>query len=163
MAVVKKWVNSSVEAGKKGNPASVMSGRPFSFATTFEVAAADDDGSVFYLAKVGANMIPLSLELNCDAIAGATDYEMGFYKEDGVAADIDILMGSEDIHAGAAIGSEINCLQDMGIENIGKKVYELLGLTAATRSQDAYILALTANTVGTAAGTISVRGTFIQG
>ena len=163
MAVENKWVNADVEDGKKGNPALVMPGQIFGFACTFEVAAADDDGSVYKLAKVGANMIPLFLWLNCDAIAGATDYEMGFYKENGDAADIDVLMGSEDINAGAAIGSEVDCLQDMGVANIGKKVYELLGLTVATRSEDSYVLALTANTVGTAAGTISVRGAFIQG
>lgn len=163
MAVVNKWVNADVEAGKKGNPGLVMPGQIFGFACTFEVEAADNDGSIYKLAKVGANMIPLQIYLNCDAITGATDYELGFYKEDGTAADIDVLMGSEDIHAGAAIGSEIDCLQDLGVENIGKKVYELLGLTVATRSEDSYILALTANTVGTAAGTISVRGLFIQG
>lgn len=162
MAVENKWVNADVEAGKKGNPALVMPGQVFGFTCTFEVAAADDDGSVYKLAHVGANMIPVQLYLNCDAIAGATDYEMGFYDEAGNAVDIDVLMGSEDIHAGAAIGSEIDCLQDMGVDKIGKKVYELLGKTLTTK-ENAYVLALTANTVGTAAGTISVRGLFIQG
>jgi hypothetical protein len=44
MAVENKWINSDVEAGKKGNPANIMPGQVFAFACTFEVAAADDDG-----------------------------------------------------------------------------------------------------------------------
>lgn len=162
MAVVNKWVNADVEAGKKGNPALIMPGQVFGFACTFEVAAADDDGSIFKLGKVGANMIPLQLLLNCDAITGFTSADLGFYRENGDAADVNVLMAAHDINAGAAIGSEIDGLHDMGIENIGKKVYELLGKTLATKD-DAYVLALTANTIGTAAGTISVRGLFLQG
>lgn len=163
MAVENKWVDTAVEAGKKGNPGNVMPGRVFAFACTFEVAAADDDGSVFKLAKVGANMIPYELMLNCDAITGFTSADLGLYKENGVEADKNIFMSAHDINAGAAIGSEIDGLHDLGVDNIGKKVYELLGLTDATRAEDSYVLALTANTIGSAAGTISVRGLFIQG
>lgn len=163
MAVVNKWVNSDVEAGKKGNPANVMPGKLFGFACTFEVAAADDDGSVFKLAKLGANMVPLKLELNCDAITGFTSADLGLYKENGGEADKNIFMAAHDINAGAAIGSEIDGLHDMGVDKIGLKLYELLGLTDATRAEDSYVLALTANTIGSAAGTVSVRGLFIQG
>ena len=163
MAVENKWVNSDVEAGKKANPGLVMPGQIFGFACTFEVAAADDDGSVYKLAKVGANMIPLQIWINCDSIAGSTVWDLGFYKEDGSEADKDILMSNIDLNAGKAMGSEQNGLVTLPIDKVGSKVYELLGLTVATRSQDAYVLALTGDTVGSAAGTISVRGLFIQG
>jgi hypothetical protein len=163
MAIENKWVDASVADGKLGNAANVMPGRLMGFAETFEVAAADDDGSIYKLAKLGANLIPFQLKLNCDAIAGAVSYDLGLYTEEGDAKDQDCFVAALDIHAGAAIGTEVECLAAIGVENIGsKKVYEYAGDTEATK-QEAYVLAITANTVGTAAGTISVRGLFLQG
>ena len=162
MAVEKKWISANIVAGKKENSGLIMPGQVFAFANTFEVAAADDDGSVYFVGNINANMIPLKLDWNSDAIAGATSYDLGFYTEAGVAVDKDILMAQHDVNAGAAMGSEIDGLHDLPIDKIGKRVYELLGKTKATK-EDSYILAVTANTVGTAAGTISLRGLFIQG
>ena len=163
MAVENKWVNSDVAAGKKGNPALVMTGKVFAFACTFEVAAADDDGSIYKLAKVGANMIPLDIKINCDALTGFNDSDLGFYKENGDVADKDILADGMNISGGKALGSEQNGLASLPVDKIGSKVYELLGLTVATKTEDSYVLALTANAAGSGAGTVSVRGLFIQG
>lgn len=162
MAVENKWVDSNVAAGKKGNPGIIGPGQVFSLAQTFEVAAADDDGSVYKLGIVGANMIPLKVEWNSDSISGFTSADIGFYTEEGVAVDKDILMAQHDVNAGAAMGSEIDGMHDLPIDKIGKKVYELLGKTLTTK-ENAYVLAVTANTVGSAAGTVSIRATFIQG
>ena len=162
MAVEKKWISANIVAGKKENSGLIMPGQVFAFANTFEVAAADDDGSVYFVGNINANMIPLKLDWNSDAIAGATSYDLGFYTEAGVAVDKDILMAQHDVNAGAAMGSEIDGLHDLPIDKIGKRVYELLGKTKTTK-EDSYLLAVTANTVGTAAGTISLRGLFIQG
>lgn len=162
MAVQNKWVNADVEAGKPGNPGNIMPGQIFGFACTFEIAAADDDGSIYKVAQIPANLIPLQIKMNSDAIANATSYDFGFYKENGVEADKDILMAAHDINAGFAMGSELDLMHDLAIDKIGKKVWEILGLTVNTKEEN-YILAFTANTVGTAAGTISVRGLFIQG
>lgn len=162
MAVQNKWVNTAVAAGKSGNPGNIMPGQIFGFACTFEIAAADDDGSVYKIAQIPANLIPLQLEMNSDAIAGATSYDFGFYKENGDVADKDVLMAAHDINAGFARGSELDLMHDLAIDKVGKKVWEILGLTVNTKEEN-YILAFTANTVGTAAGTISVRGLFVQG
>lgn len=162
MAVENKWINAAVQAGKSGNPGNIMPGQIFGFACTFEVAAADDDGSIYKLAQIGANLIPLDVKINCDVIANSTDWDLGFYKENGVVADKDILMDGADLSGGKALGSEQNGLSSLPVDKIGKKVWELLGLTVNTKEEN-YILALTANTVGTAAGTVSLRGLFIQG
>lgn len=159
---VNKWVNPNIEAGSIANVGNVMPGKVFAFAQTFEVGASDGNGSIYKLAKIDSNLIPLKLEINCDALAGATDIDIGFYKENGVVVDKDVLLDGADIHAGAALGSEINGLGSLGVDNIGKKVYELLGKTSADKDTG-YILAITANAASTAAGTISVRGLFIQG
>ena len=162
MAVEKKWISANIVAGKKENSGLIMPGQVYAFANTFEVAAADDDGSVYFVGNINANMIPLKLDWNSDAITGATSYDLGFYTEAGVAVDKDILMAQHDVNAGAAMGSELNAMHDLPIDKIGKRVYELLGKTKATK-ENSYLLAVTANTVGTAAGTISLRGLFIQG
>lgn len=163
MAVENKWVDSLVEAGKKANPGNVMPGKLFGFACTFEVAAADSDGSIFKLAKLNANLIPLQIKVNADASLGTSAFDLGLYKESGVVADKDLFMADVDLTAGAVMGSEVDGLTNLGVENVGKKLYELLGLTDATRAEDSYVLAFTADTAGGAAGTISIRGLFIQG
>lgn len=165
MAVENKWVNSDLEAGKLGQASKVAGGKVISIAGTFEVAAADDDGSIYKLAKLPANAVPIRALVNNDAIASGTDYDLGLYKEDGVVADKDILADGLDMSSAAAMGSEKNGLANLGgadpLAAVGKKLYELLGLTAVTKDQEAYILAFTANTVGSAAGTISYRIDYI--
>ncbi len=162
MAVENKWVNTDVAAGKIANAALVNPGRVFALTTTFEVAAADDDGSIYKLGIVNGGMIPLDIKINCDAMTGSTSWDLGLYKEDGTVADKDILMAAADLNAGKAIGSEQNGMAAVPVEKIGSTLYELLGKTAQTR-EAGYILALTANTVGAAAGTVSVRALFVQG
>lgn len=166
MAVENKWVNSLVEAGKKGNPGIISGGKILCIAGTFEVAAADDNGSIYKLAKLPANAIPLKCELNNDAITVGTDYDLGLYKENGVVADKDIFADGLDMSAAAAMSSEKNGLVNLGgadpLAAIGKKLWELLGLSLPI-DEGAYNLALTANVVGTSAGTISYRFYYILG
>jgi len=162
MAVENKWVDANVAAGKKTAPSKVMPGMVFGFACTFEVAAADDNDSVYKLALIGGNMVPLTLSLNSDAIAGFTSMDLGFYTEAGVAVDQDILVAQHDVNGGFARGSELNLLHDLPIDKIGKPVYEILGKTLTTK-ENAYVLAITAVAAPSAAGTMSVYGTFLQG
>lgn len=157
-----KWINTAVEAGKLGNPANIMPGKLFGFACTFEVAAADADGDIYKVAQLPANLVPLKMEINNDAITAGTSYDLGLYKENGVVADKDVFVAAADLSSAHAAGSELNGLSAVAIDKIGKKLWELLGLTVNTKEEN-YILAFTANTVGTAAGTISLRGLFIQG
>lgn len=166
MAAVNAWVHSTTEAGKRENPSKVSGGRTVTIAGTFEVAAADDDGSIYKLAKLPANAIPVKAEIFCDAITSGTDYDLGLYNEDGTVADKDILADGLDMSSAAAITAPKNGLANLGgadpLAAYGKKLWELLGLTVDTK-KPAYILALTANTVGSAAGTISYRLTYILG
>ncbi len=162
MAVKNEWVDALVEAGKKSSPSKIMPGNIFGFACTFEVEAADDNDSVYKLALVGGNMVPLSLSWNSDAIAGFTSADIGFYTEAGVAVDQDILMAQHDVNGGFARGSELNCLHDLAIDKIGLPVYEILGKTLTTK-ENAYVLAITAVAAPSAAGTVSIYGTFLQG
>jgi len=164
MAVQNKWVNSLVAAGKKASPGNIMPGQVFAFACTFEIAAADTDASIYKVARLGANMIPVQIKINADASLGTSSISLGLYKENGDVLDVDCFAAASDYTAGMAMGSELDGLTALPIDDIGKKLWEItsLGLTEATR-QNAYDLAFTAPTTGGAAGTISIRGLFIQG
>ena len=168
MAVENKYVNADVAAGKLGTAALVKVGDSFVLVTTFEVAAADDDGSIYRLAKnLSGDLIPIRVEIFNDALTGATDYDLGFYKTltDGVGGEVidkDVLMDGADISSGNGATSPQNGLTNVDLANRAQRIYELCGDTQATK-EAGYDLALTANTVGSAAGTITVIAEFAQG
>jgi hypothetical protein len=128
---------------------------------SFEVAAADDDGSVYRLMQIPSDSIITNAEITCDAITAATDYDLGFYDiESGAVVDADELADGVDISAGYAGGSEISMISAVDPANRLKQIWSLLGKTQLTKSES-YDLAITANTVGTAAGTVTVIVDFI--
>lgn len=167
MAVINAYQDALVAAGKKGNPANVSGGRLLCLAGTFEFAAADDNGSIYKLGILPANAIPVKFDVINDATAGATDVSAGLYKESGVVADLDIFLASGDLSSGHAITAPLDGLTNLGgadpIAAIGKKLYELLGLTSATTTESGYVLALTAAAAASAAGTVSYRFWYILG
>jgi len=158
MAVINAYVSSNTEnVFNRGGEAVVME-------TQFEVAAADSDGSIYRLFRVNGNMIPVQIDINCDAITGATDYDLGLYEtlENGGAVKVkDVLMDGANLSAGKAMGSEQNGLASLEIDEIGDNVYALAGDSETTPEME-YDLALTANTVGTGSGTVAVRAIFVK-
>jgi hypothetical protein len=134
---------------------------------TFEVAAADNDNSVYRLfCGLPANTIPLQLYLANDAITAGTVYHTGLYDADlGAEIDLDILGATFDLstaHASLTPGTALDGLKSVAIENRGKRLWELAGHTIANK-RDRYDIALTAPTVGTAAGTVSAMLMFALG
>lgn len=160
MAVENKYVISEVAAGELANPAKHSGAQGLSSVVTFEVAAADTDASVYRLIKgLPANWIPKRITVMCDAITAGTDYDLGFYKTDlGAVVEVDCLADGLDLSSASKV---LDGLTSVGIENRAKRVWELAGHTEANRLES-YDLALTANTVGSAAGTITVICEFIQ-
>lgn len=137
---------------------------------TVEVAAADEDGSVYRFVRVHSSWRPSRLTLFNDAIAGATDYDLGLYYTDGdwrrfnstkdKFIDVNCFADGIDLTIASPVGFE--CLfQSNDIANIGKTFWEIGGLTA-----DPGIfmdICITANTVGTAAGTLSLAAQYVGG
>ena len=142
----------------------VGGGQVMAIAGTFETEATDDTASIYRLCKVGADWVPISMELNNDAIAGATDIDVGLYETlemGGAVKDADIFLNGEDINTGHALGSEQDAMEDMGVANIGKQIYELAGDTTP-EDQRVYDLAITTNAAITGAGTIAFRALFAK-
>lgn len=157
MAVVNAYTDTLIDAGR-AKPLKSHGYRTITCIGSFEVAADDDNGSVYRIDRIPSDAIPVSAKVANDAITGGTDYDLGFYEVSsqiaaGAAVDKDVLMDGADLSAGHAVGSELNGLSALAIGDRGRKVYELLGKTLANKKPQ-YDLTFTANTVGTAVGTI---------
>lgn len=168
MAVENKYVDSLLAADKLQTPALVKTAGSFVSIATFEVAAADDDGSIYRLFKnLDPELIPIRIEIYNDAITLGTDYDLGLYEtlsdgQGGTVVDKDIFYDGADLSSAHASGSPLDGLTTVDIANRTKRLYEHGGHTIITKKQG-YDLALTANTVGSAAGTITVIVEFAQG
>ena len=166
MAVENKYVNSDLANDRLSDPQLNTGGEVISSVVEFEVAAADDDGSIYRLVKsIPGTMRIKEVEILNDAVTGGTDYDLGIYETlgDGGAVKVaDVLADGVDMSSARAIGSAENGLSNLTINDLDKTIYEHAGDAFASRLSS-YDIALTANTVGTADGTIVVAFTFIQG
>lgn len=164
MAVENKYVDPDLAAGKLGYSAFVSGDKDTSLIFNFEVAAADDDGSIYRIAKgLNPNLIVKSVKIFNDAITLGTDYDLGIARINGdVLGTGDQLAAALDMSAAAGIATPKNGLTNVAIEDIQKRLYELAGQTVLNKSEG-FDLVITANTVGTAAGTISGVIEFVQG
>lgn len=168
MAVLDKYASSLNVSGKKDAPIRTGGAEVVAIAGRYELAAGDDDASVVRIGRVSANYIPMSGVLQCDAITGMTSLSVGLYKPGvgGAVVDINLFVDAIDLNAGVAIATDAqNGLTNLGgadvVNSIGKQLWELLGLSAPNR-QD-YDLAITFNTIGSAAGTVAWRYLFALG
>ncbi len=163
MAVVDKYVNAELADEKLADAIGSVGQKTITLVQTGEIAAADSDDSVYRFFKdVPSNYIPVEISIMCDEITGGTDYELGLYKTNGGAAvDIDVLMGTQTLASALtrATGHQLG-LAAVGIEDATKTLGELSGQTVVDSSYD---IALTANTVGSADGTVTILATFAQG
>lgn len=162
MAVENKYVNTDAAAnnlvGAAAGGAEIVVKQE-----TFEVAAADSDGSVYRVFKgLAADLILVDLKIANDAITGGTDWDAGFYETDlGAVVSKDCLLNGGDLSSAHARGSELSGMSAVDVANVKKSIYEIAGHTASTKKAS-YDLALTANTVGSGAGTVSVIATFAR-
>ena len=137
---------------------------PFSF----EVAAADDNASIYRFIKgISPRAIPLSLKLYSDATAGISDVQFGTYKSlelGGTVIDVDALVQSVDITAGKAVLTEMLIPAGLAIDEVGKDLLTLSGVADADKVKYGGIdIAMTTPTGASAAGTISGFFYFIDG
>lgn len=158
MAVEDKFVNANMEAGTRTSSVEQGFGDITTLITTVAVSAGDDNGSVYRLATVPAGFIPVEITLAHSAITGGTDYDVGLYGANrGAAVDIDVLAAALDV---SSAGSKDGLATSHAtLTNYGKTLAELSG---ESDPAEAYDLAITANTVGTADGTIAVTAKFTR-
>lgn len=139
------------------NPALIMGGRLREQVGTVEVAAADDDTSTFRMGRVHSSWRISSLELFNDAITAGTSYDLGLYDiaaNGGAVVNATLFASAVDLSSARVAPLDIR-YEAGDIINVEKAIWELLGLTADPGKF--YDLVLRANTIGSAAGTISLR------
>lgn len=169
MAVENKYTDANINAAgrvtKLLSMANAGSNLSAAFAT-FEVAAADSDGSIYRVFKaLDPNLIPIAILIGCDSITGGTVWDVGLYAPDlGAVVDADAFAANLDLSTGVDLGfaTALDGMDAVAIENYGRKIYEHAGHTVTTKLES-YDLALTGDTVGTAAGTVSVLLLYVQG
>lgn len=162
MAVEDKYVDADLEADKLGSALFTAGADATMAKAVVDIAVADDDGSIYRcFSSVPSSLVPLKIKIENDAIAGATDYDLGLYTENrGGAVDADALAATLDMSGARANTAENNDgLGAVALADGNKSLAELSGQTAG-EEDPAYDLALTANTVGGAAGTITVTAWF---
>lgn len=149
--------------------ASELYGKQRTLIETFEIAAADNDADTYTLYPVSLDARIDDLQIFNDAITGGTDYDIGFYKITdnnlGAAIDADKLMDGQTMASARSVFTSVLGLGtnaiDIGTES-GEKVWELCGYASidaareANQTNQVYIV-ITANTVGTAAGSLVVK------
>jgi hypothetical protein len=164
MAVEDKYVETRTAAGKLANAVYNVGDKVVALVATLETAAADDDGSVYRLFKgIPSNYIPFEISIMTDGITGGTDWDLGLYKVGvgGAVVDKDVLMDGQTMASALtrATGHQLG-LAGVNIANIGQTLGQL---SAQTTIDGSYDIALTANTVGSGAATITVTALFAQG
>lgn len=158
------YADASLAAGKVGRARSTWGVKPKLRTITFETAAAYAAGEIKRLFQVGAHEIPVQLDVVNDAIAGATDVNLGLYRPNGgVAVDYDALLDGLDINAGTAWASKRDGLAALGVEERGVKTFREIAADVVTTDvighvpNDSYDLAMTIDSDVSAVGTITVH------
>ena len=125
------------------------------------VAAADDDGQTWTIGVIPSNAIVQrgKSNLSTTEITAGTDYDLGIHEIDdtatnwlGDAVDADVLMDGQTM---AVASLALSPVSSVAAGDGGKPLWELLGESADTNKD--YLVVLTANTVGSAAGSIYIE------
>lgn len=155
-------VDANVLAGEATDAHKSSGVKPTVRTITFETAAADDAGDIKALFRVGAHEIPVDGWLVSDAIAGASDLDVGLYRDSEVVVDADALADGLDPSAGIAFASKLDILSALAVEERGVKSFYDIANDVATGDvvgalpNDSYWVAITLVSEVTAAGTITV-------
>lgn len=123
-----------------------------------EVAADDNDNSVYRMTRVPSNACIKELNVLNDAITGGSNYDLGVYEtaeNGGAAVDADRFASGIDMSTARTL--PLNAIYEAGLDiaDGDKRLWEILGLSEDPHKH--YDLCFTANTVGTAAGSLALE------
>lgn len=154
------YVEANIAAGKKPSAVNGLGTELYYIENTVSVLAADSDGDIYRVfADVPSNYVPVKITIHNTAITGGTDYDLGLYDvSSGAVVDKDILADGISMATARTIATDNNAgMTTIGIAN---GTQTLGTISAETDVPAAYDIALTANTVGSADGTIRVSAWF---
>lgn len=114
--------------------------------------------SIFRIAEVPSNYIPVGGEITCSAITSLDDVDLGLYENaenGGAVIDVDALLDGGDVSSALVPGSGLSPISAVAIANQNAALYSLASDVSSERQT--YVLALTTNATAGADGTIIVR------
>jgi hypothetical protein len=145
-------------APKQKVPAYLAGGVVREFVATVEVANGDSIASILRMVSVHSSWRVSDVELLCDAITSAAA-DIGLYDtfDNGAAVvDADFFASAQSIASALVIGTRVQHESAVvGVEDIEKRLWEALGLTADPGKF--YDICLTLTAAATAAGTVSLK------
>ena len=131
---------------------------------TVEIAAADDANSVYRVGRVHSSWRISEIIRYNDAITSGADFDVGIYDtaENGAAViNINCFADAVSLVSGSVTGTRdlYEAGSDVGVEDIEQRVWEMAG-----QSSDPdvwYDICFTGDTVGSGAGTLSLRTRYV--
>lgn len=114
--------------------------------------------SIYRIAEVPSNFIPVGGEITCDAITSVDDADLGLYENEAngnTVIDVDALVDGMDISSALAPGSGLSPISAVTIANQNAALYTLASDVCSERQT--YVLALTINKTAGATGNVIVR------
>ena len=146
--------HKSVENTK--NPTTATEGTLKCSSATISVAAADDDGSKYFILPVHSSWSIKHIWTRCDAITSGTVFDVGLYTTAAtpVVVDADCYATNVDLSTAITTLPIDVAFEARNITDVNDKVWEDAGLTAESNTW--YWLTFTGDTVGSAQGDITV-------
>lgn len=140
------------------NSVTDFGGRIRTQCATVEVAAADDDTSTFRIARVPSNARIIAINIMNDALTSGTSFDVGLYQtaaNGGALVDVDAYASAVDLSSARTTAAINVAFEARNIDKIKNRVWQDAGLTSDPQRE--YDIVILANTIGSAAGTISVE------
>ena len=163
MAVVDLTTYKKSSAGIPVDSVSVGGADVLHVLASFPITDTESIASIYRIAEIPSNFIPIGGEITCDGITSVNDADLGLYETDeqgGAVIDVDALMDGGDISSALPPGGGLSPISAVTIANQDAALYTLAGDVSSERQ--AYVLALTINAAATATGTVIVRLTLVR-
>lgn len=133
---------------------------------TVEIAAADDNNSVYRLGRVHSSWRISEMTLFNDAITSGATFDVGLYRtaaDGGAVVDANAYADNISLTSASLTGTQLmfEAGSAVGVEDIEQRVYQDAGET--TDPGYWYDVCATGDTVGSGAGTVSLRIRYVTG
>jgi hypothetical protein len=141
--------------------AAIGNGKLRSQCDLVEIAAADDDTSVYRFARVHSSWRISEILKYSDAITGGTAFEVGLHQtaaNGGAVVDADAYASAVNLTSADTTGTNL-AFEARNIDKIQNRVWQDAGLTSDPNRY--YDLTMTGTTVGTAAGTVALEVRYV--
>ena len=144
------------------NPTTATEGNLRSSSVTISVAAADSDGDIYHMLPVRSNWSIKHIWVYNDAITSGTSYDIGLYTTAATPAvvDVDAYASAVDMSSARTSAPIDAAFEARNITAINQKVHQDGAVTTDPGAW--YWLSLTANTVGSAQGDITLGVEYVD-